>query len=262
MTLTVDMAWVLGTLLVATRIAAALALAPVLGPTQIPGTVRVVLAMSLGGLILAGLAPSSGPVVAAPVDDLAGLGAALVGEVLIGAAFAFGFLVAYAATQFAGRALDIQAGFSAAAVLNPATQGFSPLIGSLFGMAAIMVFLALDGHHVLIRALALSLEAMPPGTGFSGPGWEAFWRHSSLMFTAGLALAAPVMFALFLADIALAVMSRSMPQLNVFILSFAVKVVLAMVGLALSIRYAESALVMVFSQVFEFWGGLAAPASP
>ena len=54
-----------------------------------------------------------------------------------------------------------QIGFGVAAVLNPATQGFSPLLGTLFGMTAVVVFLGLDGHHVLIQALALSVQIAP-----------------------------------------------------------------------------------------------------
>lgn len=257
MTVGVDIGWLLATLLVAARIAGATVLVPVLGPTQIPGTVRVGLAVMLAALLVSGLPEGFGGVLAIVPTNVIGLGAAMVSEALIGAAFAFGFLVAYAGTQFAGRALDIQIGFGAANVLNPTTQGFAPLIGSVFGMCAIVAFLALDGHHALIRALALSLQTMPPGTLLAGFDWSAFWLHSALMFTAGLALAAPVMFTLFLADVALAVMSRSMPQLNVFVLSFAVKVVLGLIGLAVSIRYADRALGIVFGQVFEFWSGLA-----
>ena len=85
------------------------------------------------------------------------------GELLLGASLAFGFLVAYAATQIAGRVLDVQLGYGAAAVLNPTTQAPAPLIGTVFGMAAVAVFLAIDGHQVLIRALALSVETLSAG---------------------------------------------------------------------------------------------------
>ncbi len=78
-------------------------------------------------------------------------------------AFRSDFSPAYAATQVAGRVLDVQIGFSAGAVLNPATQNMSPLIGTLFGMVVIAVFLGMDGHHVLIKALALSAQNTPPG---------------------------------------------------------------------------------------------------
>jgi flagellar biosynthetic protein FliR len=255
MTLNVDTAWLLTTLLLSLRIAAATMLAPVFGPTQIPATVRVVIAISLAMLVVAAL-----PVDAANAqgfDTLTGLAASAAVELAIGASLSFGFLAAYAATQVAGRTLDIQIGFGAGAVLNPATQNMSPLLGTLFGMVAIFAFLGMDGHHVLVKALALSAENSPPGSLAWAPDWEAFLTQSGVMFVFGLALAAPVMLGLLLADLALAVLARSMPQLNVFVLSFTVKVVLGITGLAASIRLADSLLAALFGRTYAFWESVA-----
>jgi flagellar biosynthesis protein FliR len=255
MTLHVDTAWLLTTLLLSLRIAAATMLAPVLGPTQIPATARVVFSLTLAVLLVATL-PATGAVTTA-FDSMTGLLGAAAVELVIGASLSFGFLTAYAATQVAGRALDVQVGFGAGAVLNPATQNMSPLIGALFGVVAIAVFLGMDGHHVLVKALALSAQNAPPGSFGYSPDWESFLRQSGVMFTFGLALAAPVMFGLFLADIALAVLARSMPQLNVFVLSFTVKVILGITGLAASIQLAEPLLAALFGTTFTFWENVA-----
>jgi flagellar biosynthetic protein FliR len=257
MTLHVDTAWLLTTLLLSLRIAAATMLAPVLGPAQIPATARVVFTMTLAVLLVAAL--PTPPAVTTAFDSLTGLvGSALV-ELVIGASLSFGFLAAYAATQVAGRALDIQIGFGAGAVLNPATQNMSPLLGSLFGMVAVAFFLGMDGHHVLIKALALSAQNAPPGSFTFAPDWSAFLRQSGVMFTFGLGLAAPVMLGLLLADLSLAVLARSMPQLNVFVLSFTVKVVLGLTGLAASIRLADGLLGALFGTTFGFWESIAGP---
>jgi flagellar biosynthetic protein FliR len=255
MTLHVDTAWLLTTLLLSLRIAAATMLAPVLGPAQIPATARVVLAMTLALLLVAAL--PTPPAATAPFNTLTGLAGAALVELVIGASLSFGFLAAYAATQVAGRVLDIQVGFGAGAVLNPATQSISPLIGSLFGMVAVAVFLGMDGHHMLIKALALSAQSAPPGSFAFAPDWSAFLRQSGVMFTFGLALAAPVMLGLLLADLSLAVLARSMPQLNVFVLSFSVKVVLGITGLAASIRFADSLLATLFGTTYRFWESVA-----
>jgi flagellar biosynthetic protein FliR len=255
MTLAFDTGWLLATLLLSARVAGATALAPVLGPTQIPRTARVMLAVTLGAMLVSAL--PSVTTDAAAIDSAAMLSAAMLVELFIGASLSLGFLVAYAATQVAGRTLDIQMGFSAGAALNPATQTMSPILGTLFGMVAIAVFLALDGHHVLIKALALSAERAPPGTFTYSPDWEALVRHTGVMFTFGLALAAPVMLALLIADIALAVFARSMPMLNVFVLSFTVKIVLGLTGLAASIRLADGVLTSLFGTVFGYWENVA-----
>jgi flagellar biosynthetic protein FliR len=227
----------------------------VLGPTQIPATARVIFSMSLAVLLVATLPQV--PAAADAFESIASLLSAAAVELFIGASLSFGFLVAYSATQVAGRALDIQIGFGAGAVLNPATQNMSPVLGTLFGMVAIAVFLGMDGHHVLIQAIALSVQNTPPGSLSYSADWPAFIQHSGVMFVFGLALAAPVMLGLLLADLALAVLARSMPQLNVFVLSFTVKVVLGITGLAASIRFSESLLAALYGRTFTFWDTVA-----
>ena len=248
MTLRIDLAWLTATLLLSARIAAAAMLTPVFGPAEIPGPVRVFIALGLAAFLILAV-----PVSMPPIADATDLAVATLGELLLGASLAFGFLVAYAATQVAGRVLDVQLGYGAASVLNPTTQTPAPLIGSVLGMAAIAVFLALDGHHVLIRALALSVEHYPPGSLAFELDVAEHLKFSGVMFTFGLALAAPVMLSLLLSDIALAVMSRSMPQLNVFVLSFSVKIVLGLIGLAVSVKFAGAVLTSLFESTWRFW---------
>jgi len=248
MTMRIDMAWLMGTLLLSVRVAAATMLTPIFGPAQIPGPVRVMIALSLSAFLVL-----AAPVVLPPIDNATELAVATLGELVLGASLAFGFLVAYAATQIAGRVLDVQLGYSAASVLNPTTQTPAPLIGTALGMAGVAVFLAMDGHHVLLRALALSLDHYPPGRLAFDLDISEHLKFSGAMFTFGLALAAPVMLTLLLADIALAVMARSMPQLNVFILSFSVKIVLGLIGLAVSVKFAGAVLTTLFESTWRFW---------
>jgi flagellar biosynthetic protein FliR len=252
-TLQVDVAWIVATLLVSVRIAAATAWAPVFGPANIPAPVKVFIAISLSALMVTVVAVPS-----VAIDSIAQLSIAALREAIIGLAFGFGLLAAYAATQIAGRVLDIQVGFGAASVLNPATQTPSPLIGSLFGMTMIAVFLALDGHHLLFRAVASSLVTMPPGS-TSLFDASLILKQSSIMFVFGLTLAAPIMFALWLTDLAMAVFARSMPQLNVFVLSFSVKILMGLVGLALSIGVTKMLFNGLFEETFRYWEQLAGP---
>jgi flagellar biosynthetic protein FliR len=242
----------MGTMLLAARVAAATVLTPVFGPSQIPAPVRVIIALSLSAFLILAV-----PVSMPSINTATDLAVAMLGELLIGMSLAFGFLVAYAATQIAGRVLDIQLGYGAASVLNPTTQTPAPLIGTVFGMAAVAVFLGMDGHHVLIRALALSVETYPPGQLATGIDILELLNFSGAMFTFGLALAAPVMLSLLLADIALAVMARSMPQLNVFILSFSVKIVLGLIGLAMSVKFSGATLTLLFESTYRAWDSVA-----
>lgn len=246
------MAWLTATLLVSVRIAAATALAPVLGPTQIPAPARVMLTLTLSAALI-----SAASIPATIIPSLAAFVVAIAGELVIGMAFAFGFIAAYGATQLAGRALDTQIGFSAAGILNPATQTVSPLLANLFGMLAIAIFLAMDGHLLLIKALALSLQTAPPGTALSPSAAPIILAHSGVSFTFALALAGPIMGVLLLSDVALSAIARSMPQLNVLVLGFAIKIMFGLIGLALSLRLAETVLNRLFTTTFLYWDALA-----
>jgi flagellar biosynthesis protein FliR len=251
MAITIDTAWLITTLLLSVRVAAATMLTAVLGPAQIPGPARVLLAVTLGAL-LASVAGHGGAIPSSGVE----LGLACLVEAAIGAAFALGFLAAYAATQVAGRVLDLQMGFGLGSVLNPDTQTLSSLTGTVFGMTAVGVFLSLDGHHVLIRALAVSVETFPPATLPDSFAWSTAPANAAIMFTYGLALAGPVMCALLLADVTMAVLARSMPQLNIFVLGFALKVVLGMIGLAATILLSQSVYNALFGTLFRQWDRL------
>ena len=245
--------WLSSTLLASLRIAASTMFVPIFGVSSVPNLVRIVWLVTLAACLMAAL-PASPPQM--PTDAL-GLAIASVGEAVIGASLGFGLLAAYSATQVAGRVLDIQIGFGVASILNPSTRVPSSLLGAVFGMGGLMVFLAMDGHHVLIQALTLSLQTYPPGRLALAPDLSGLLSQCSAMFSFGLALAAPVMFALLLADIAMALMARSMPQLNVFVLSFSVKILLGLLGLAFSVRFSEGVLQALFSGTFRFWDHIA-----
>lgn len=248
MSITISTAWLSATLLLSIRIATATALTAVFGPAQIPGTVRVLLAVALGALLAS--TANAAPGVSASAPEIV---AACLVEAAIGASYALGFLAAYAATQVGGRVLDMQMGFGVAGILNPETQTAASLIGTALGMVAVAVFLALNGHHVLIRALALSVETFPPAAQLQDFDWLAAPRGAAIMFTYGLALAGPVMGALVLADLAMAVFARSMPQLNIFVMGFALKIVLGLVGLAVSVRLSQSVFGALFDRTFRQW---------
>jgi flagellar biosynthetic protein FliR len=259
MVLQIDLAWLTSVLLLAARVAGATVLMPIFGPVEVPASVRVILAVAIAAALVSGLTGLSTAGAVASLTSTGSLGIAMLSEVVIGATFAFGFLAAYAATQVAGRVLDIQMGFSAASVFNPALRSLAPLTGSILGMLGIVMFLALDGHHLLLRALAESARATPPGTVFASDhfGWDALIAQSSVMFAFGLTLASPVMVSLLLADIAIAFFARSVPQLNPFVLGFAIKILLGLVGLAAAIRLSGSMFERLFATTFHYWEQIA-----
>ena len=254
MSLGIDLAAMAVVLLVALRIGPLFVLAPVFGAVSVPLRVRVFLALAFAALLAAVAGPGGGAVV---LDPLALIGAAAT-EVLLGIGFAFGMFAAFGAFLFGGRVLDIQIGFGIATLIDPATRGQSPLLGTALNLMAVAVFFAVDGHHALVRALAWSLERLPPGTSIAALDPAAVGAQWGLMFSYGLLLVAPAVFALLLLDVALAVMARTMPQMNVFIVALPLKVVVGVLVLALTVRELLPAMMKVFESVPRYWERLLA----
>lgn len=252
MTLQVDFAWLALVLLVGLRVAPLFFMAPVFGSAPAPNLFRAVLALALSVAVVA----ASGVTLAEPPASIAQLLAYGATEIVVGAALAFGLAAAFAAFLFAGRLMDFQLGFGIANLIDPVTRAQAPLIGTGLNLLAVTLFFALDGHHLLVRALAFSLEHFPPGRFVGELNFAAVGAQFGAMFTLGLALAAPVLFAVLLLDLAFALASRSMPQMNVFIIAIPFKIVLGLLVLAATLRYGGATMMKVFESVFRYWSAL------
>jgi flagellar biosynthetic protein FliR len=242
-------AWMTGVLLCALRVAAVLMLAPFWQPLGLPVRLRMLIILALSATLVS--ATHTVPL-AAP-ESVPALLAAAVNELLVGALLAFGVFAAFAAFAFAGNALDLQIGFNIANVFDPVTRSQSPLLASLFAMTAVVLFFTVDAHHAVLRGIAYSLERIPLGGPAPQPDVRALGRQFGIVFTLGLALAAPVLFCLFLVELTMAVLSRNLQQLNVFVLGTPIKIVLGLSLLAtLAPQFGLTAR-HIFDSIFDFW---------
>ena len=252
MDIVADSALITALLLVAVRLGPLFIMTPVFGASGIPVRVRVLLGMGLAAVLVTGLRVHTGTL---PHSVEALLVAAL-GELIVGAALAFGLLAAFGAFLYGGRLLDTQMGFAVSNLIDPVTHVQGPLMGTVFNLTAIAVFLAVDGHHLIIRGLADSFSRFPPGRPITELGVGAVTAQFGVVFVNGLMLVAPAVVALLLLDVALAVVARTMPQLNVFIVSLPLKVFVGLVVLALSARYMLPVMRRTFDTLPGYWGRL------
>jgi flagellar biosynthesis protein FliR len=251
MSLTVDSVWITHVLLVSMRIGALFAMTPLFGAAPLPGRVRAFLALALATAMV-GAADLPARVTAA----LTGTGPmvlACLSELAIGAAMAFGLFAAFAAFQFAGKLLDIQIGFSLGTVFDPVTRTQAPLLGTMLNLLAVMLFFSLDAHHLLLRAVAHSLESLPPGSLPTSWDVAAFADQFGVMFVFGLTIAAPVVFALLLLDVGLGIASRTMPQLNIFTVGIPIKIAAGLLAFTGMLAALAPVVGRVFNSVFNFW---------
>ena len=132
----------------------------------------------------------------------------------------------------------------------------APLIGTALNYMAVATFFLLNGHHFLLRGIAYSFERVPVGTGLETLPIGVVVAQFGSMFVFGLLMVAPAVVALLLIDITMAVAARTMPQVNVFILSLPLKIFVGISVLALTLPIAGPFLERVYGSIFRYWEGV------
>ncbi|PUB91283.1 MAG: flagellar biosynthetic protein FliR [gamma proteobacterium symbiont of Ctena orbiculata] len=217
--------------------------------TRVPARVRVLFVLALSAVLTAGI----GVLPIDPPATLSGLMHAMVNELILGMILAFGLFTAFGAFLFGGRIIDFQMGFGVANLIDPATQSQAPMLGTVLNLMAVMTFFLLDGHHLLIRGLVYSLQKIPPGSSLHEVDVQAIIAQFGVMFVYGLAVVAPVVAVLLMLDVGMAVAARTMPQVNMFIVGFPLKIFMGLLVLALSLNYMGPLLEKIYASIFIYW---------
>jgi flagellar biosynthetic protein FliR len=252
MTIDVGLGWAVAVLLCSVRLGTVLVMTPILDGFTVPVTVKALLVLALSAVLVTG---SNLSIENVPVSGLALFSAAAT-ELATGALLAFGIHTAFGAVAFAGKVLDIQMGFGMANVYDPVTRTQAPLLGSVLGTLAVMMFFVTESHHVMLRGIAFSLSQVPLGTLLQPVAPELVLRQFGLTYAFGLVFAAPVIFTLFLLELGLAIVSRNMPQMNIFIIAIPIKIMVGIAMLHLVARYMEGVFTRLFNTIFTFWAAV------
>ncbi len=149
----------------------------------------------------------------------------LCGELLLGLMLGMCVYFIFAAIQTGGQVMGFQMGFTMVTLADPSSGAQVSISAHLLHTVALIVFLTLDGHLHLLRALADSFALIPPGGLRMSPALTSgILELSAGMFSLAIRIAAPVIAALFLAELALALMGRAAPQMNLLTLGFPIKI--------------------------------------
>ena len=231
-------------LLVSLRIVPTLAFSPPFTLVRVPALVRVALCLALSAWMVA-----SHPTQTSGVDlDRIGLLSIALSELMIGLALALALQLAFAALMTVGRAIDLQAGYAFAVIADPTSRAQMPLIGMIFAYAAAAVFFTTDGPANLLAIWSLSLEHVPLGAAISGDALAIIGGYISSVFILAFGGGGLVLLILFMIDFSIALVSRTLPQMNVMFLGFQVKALATLV--VLPIALAGSAA--LFLRLFRF----------
>lgn len=214
---------------------------------KVPPTVRVMLALSLSAWLVSGH-----PAETTGVDlERMGLAATAFAELLIGLALALVLQLAFAALMTAGRAIDLQAGYAFAMIADPTSNAQLPLIGMIFAYAAAAIFFATNGPADLLAIWSLSIEHAPLGAALSrdAPAVLAAFLSTALVMAIGGA--GLVLLVLFLIDASIALMSRTLPQMNVLFLGFQVKSIATLAILPVALAGSAAMYLRMFRFAFD-----------
>jgi len=222
-------------LVLVSRIGGIVAAFPMLSGRAVPAQIKIALVVMLG-LVLS-------PLIRLPPlsRDAIEMTAGLMSELLIGLVIGLAVRLLFGAFEMAGELLGTQMGFGAVQLLDPMTSQQSPLIGEYFRIIASLVFLSLNAHMVVVAAIVSSYDSIPPFAARLSPAvGEEVLQLSQHMFLVALQLSAPVLVAMILINVLLAMLGRAVAQINVFVLSFPLTIAGGLLVLGLALPYTVS----------------------
>jgi flagellar biosynthetic protein FliR len=214
------------------RILALISTAPLFGARGIPAHVKVSLAFFITILV----APLLPPMPSVPPASAYGL-LIVAQQLLIGFAMGLAIRMVFMAMEMAGHIIGLQMGLGFATFFDPQNGTQVPLVGQFITIMAMLLFLSLNGHLLVINALVSSFETIPIGANMASMGFRALVLAGANMFIWGMQMAMPVLGAIMLVNAALGVLTRASPQLNIFAVGFPLTMGVGFVILWISIPY-------------------------
>ncbi|HEY3282804.1 MAG TPA: flagellar biosynthetic protein FliR [Armatimonadota bacterium] len=223
------------------RLGALFAVAQPFGSPQVPLQLRMAFTLVMA-IALTPLVPQA----AASVEAVP-LILAATREMVLGLSLGFVVNLFFMSVQFAGELLDMNAGFSSATVLNPTFGTHNAVLGQFQVSIAMLVFLAMNGHHQVIQGALDSFRLAPAGVLSLAPSASSTVRMVADLFVAGLRISAPALIAILMADVALSMLARTAPSMNLFTIGFPIKMALGIAALAVSMPLFVGATEHLFS---------------
>ncbi|PWF21181.1 flagellar biosynthetic protein FliR [Corticimicrobacter populi] len=236
------------------RLLGLFASAPLFGESTIPKRVKIALAAAL----TVAVAPALGPMPDIPPASYAGLGIA-VQQTLIGIMLGLTMRVVFAAVQTAGEYIGLQMGLSFASFFDPSTGGNTAVLSRMLNLIAMLLFLALDGHLLMLQGLLHSFETLPISDApLHVAGWGLLNQWGGQVIISGLLMALPLMTALMTINLCMAILNRTAPQMSVFAVGFPISLIAGMIMLTVMIPQTSGFLERLIAAGLETMEGVAA----
>jgi len=216
------------------RVAGFISAIPVLMSNQTPAQIKVGLIFLCTLVLFPIMEPTVQPVTFGSITFML----LMVSEILLGGMVGLIARMIFTAVEYGGTVIGYQMGFAAANIFDPQNERQLALISQFQNVFAILIFLAIDGHHIFLQVAAESYTLLPPGVfNISGEAIPYLLSLSSRIFSLGIQFSAPILVVLLLSGLILGLLARVFPQLNVFLLSFPLNIGISftVIGLTLPI---------------------------
>lgn len=229
------------------RILGVVSTAPVFGNEGMPRRIRLM----VGFAIAIGLAPALPTVPSIPLGSWDGL--LIIGQqTLIGLAMGLTMRVIVAALELMGELASLQMGLSFATFFDPVAGGQTAVVSQFLSLMSSLIFLALNGHLLVVDALARSFEWLPIAAApVRAEGWLLLARSGTIIFSSGLLMALPIVTALLITNIALGILTKAAPQLNLFAIGFPITLTVGLSMLIMTLERMAPLLQRLYDLGFE-----------
>ncbi|MET3130568.1 flagellar biosynthetic protein FliR [Oxalobacteraceae bacterium GrIS 1.11] len=239
--------WVAALLWPLARILGLISASPLYGNASVPASVKI----GFGILLAMIIGPTVPALAAADPMSLAGF-LILVQESLVGLAMGFTIRLVFAAVEMAGEISSLTMGLGFATFFDPQSQGRSSAISQFLALLATMAFLAVNAHLLLLSALAESFVTLPiSASPFGAGGFKHLVDYGARIFSSGLQISLPIVAALLLTNIALGILTRAAPQLNLFGIGFPITLTVGLLVIGMSLPFLSTPLQNLFMDGIE-----------
>lgn len=239
--------WVASFLWPLTRILGLISVAPLFGNVSVPARVKI----GLGTMLAIIIAPTVPALPATDPMSLTGL-LILLQQFVIGVSMGLAMRIAFAGVEMAGTITGMTMGLGFATFYDPQSRGQSSVISQFLALLMMMIYLATDLHLVLLSTLAESFVSLPiSSAAINGNGFQQIGNWGGRIFSAGVQLSLPIVAALLITNMALGVLTRAAPQLNIFGIGFPITIGVGFLMIALALPYLATPMVRLLEEGIE-----------
>ena len=235
-------------MLIFIRMSSLFVITPIFGRREMPSYMKIGFAFFCSIIIAPVLSNTQ-----LEYTSLLELGALAMKEMLVGIIMGYVSFLVFSALYVAGQIMDMQIGFGMVNVIDPMMGGQVPMMGNFFYILTALFFLMIDGHHVLFKALFESYQIIPlGGFAFSATLLTNIVNVMAVTFLIGVQISIPILAALLLTEVGLGILSRSVPQMNVFVIGMPLKIALGLLTLYYMIPVFFRVMQALFDKMYSY----------